>query len=107
MGFQVSMKKPIQLQVTAPDTQYSVIIGDGVLKTLPDLLAERNLKGKVAVVTNETLAPIYGKPLVEQLGNSTLITVPDGEQYKTLDSTRTLYDAFIDAELDRRSVVVG
>jgi shikimate kinase/3-dehydroquinate synthase len=107
MSVQVGMKKPIKLQVTAPDAQYSVIIGDGVLKTLPDLLAERNLKGKVAIVTNTTLAPIYGKPLVEQLGNATLITVPDGEQFKTLETVRTLYDAFIDAGLDRGSVVVG
>src|SRR5262249_10252917 len=93
--------------VKTPDSQYPIVIGDGVLKTLPALFAERGLKGKVAVVTNETLAPIYGKSLAEALGNATLVTVPDGEQYKTLDTVRTLYDAFLDAGLDRRCVIVG
>src|SRR5258708_28826569 len=96
-----------QILVKAPDSQYPIIIGDGVLKSLPALFADRKLKGKVAIVTNETLAPLYGKPLSDALGNATLITVPDGEQYKTLETVRTLYDAFIGAGLDRRSVIVG
>jgi 3-dehydroquinate synthase len=42
------------------------------------------------------------------LGTRTsLIQVPDGEQYKTLDTIRTLYDGFVDAGLDRRGVVIG
>ncbi|MEP7288719.1 MAG: 3-dehydroquinate synthase [Chloroflexota bacterium] len=96
-----------KLLVHAPDSQYPVLIGDWGLKTLPDLLAEHKLTGKVAVVTNEALAPLYGQALVEALGNAVLITVPEGEQYKTLDTVRTLYDAFIEAGLDRRSVVIG
>src|SRR5260370_11332299 len=96
-----------QILVKDPDSQYPIIIGDGVLKSLPALFADRKLKGKVAIVTNETLAPLYGKPLSDALGNATLITVPDGEQYKTLETVRTLYDAFIGAGLDRRSVIVG
>ncbi len=96
-----------QILVKAPDSQYPIVIGDGVLKSLPALFADRKLKGKVAIVTNETLAPLYGKPLSDALGNATLITVPDGEQYKTLETVRTLYDAFIGAGLDRRSVIVG
>src|SRR5258708_35758244 len=96
-----------QILVKAPDSQCPIVIGHGVLKSLPALFADRKLKGKVAIVTNETLAPLYGRPLADSLGNATLITVPDGEQYKTLDTVRTLYDAFIGAGLDRRSVIVG
>src|SRR5688572_9866919 len=102
------MIAPTQLLVKAPDAQYPILIGDDARLTLPTLLAERNLKGKVAVVTNDTLAPLYGKALVQQLGsNATLITVPDGEHYKTLETVRTLYDAFVDAGLDRKAIVIG
>src|SRR5437763_2798805 len=96
-----------RLTVNAPDKQYPIIIGDNVLETLPSLLAEHQLKGKVAIVTNETLAPLYGKPLADRLDGATLVTVPDGEQYKTLDTVRTLYDAFIEAGLDCKSVIIG
>jgi 3-dehydroquinate synthase len=102
------MMNPTQILVTAPDAQYPILIGGGLLKSLPALLDERKLLNRVAVVTNETLAPLYGEALVKTLGpQATLIKVPDGEQYKTLTSVRILYDAFIDAELDRRSVVVA
>ncbi len=99
--------KPTEITVTAPNAQYPILIGEGLLQTLPALLAERKLTGKVAVVTNETLAPIYGEALVKALGNAVLVTVPDGEQYKSLDTVRTLYDTFISAGLDRRAVIVA
>ncbi len=70
-----------QLLVNAPDKQYPVIIGENVLETLPALLAERQLNGKIGIVTNETLAPRYGKMLADCLKNATLATVPDGEQH--------------------------
>ncbi len=96
-----------QLLVNAPDKQYPVIIGENVLETLPALLAERQLNGKIGIVTNETLAPRYGKMLADCLKNATLATVPDGEQHKSLETVRFLYDAFIDAGLDRKSVIIG
>jgi 3-dehydroquinate synthase len=99
---------PTQIIVTAPDAQYPILIGWGTLQSLPVMLDERKLLNRIAVVTNETLAPIYGETLVKALGpQATLIKVPDGEQYKTLTSVRILYDAFVAAGLDRRSVVVA
>jgi len=98
---------PTEITVTAPTAQYPILIREGLLQSLPTLLAKHKLTGKVAVVTNETLAPIYGEALVKTLGNAVLVTVPDGEQYKSLDTVRTLYDAFISAGLDRRAVIVA
>ncbi len=99
--------KSSEIVVNAPDTQYPIIIEDRALAALPVYLAERGLTGKIAVVTNETLAPIYGEKLVASLQNAVLVTLPDGEQYKTLDSVRHLYDEFFKAELDRHSIIIG
>jgi 3-dehydroquinate synthase len=97
-----------QILAKAPDAQYPILIARGLLQSLPTLLAEHNLTGRVAVVTNQTIAPLYGETLVATLGTrASLIQVPDGEQYKTLDTIRTLYDGFVDAGLDRRGVVIG
>ncbi|HLY26954.1 MAG TPA: 3-dehydroquinate synthase [Aggregatilineales bacterium] len=99
--------KPSQLLVNAPDRQYPIIVEDHALAALPVYLAERGLSGKVAVVTNETIAPLYGEAVVASLRNAVLVTLPDGESYKTLDSIRLLYDAFFKAELDRNSIIIG
>jgi 3-dehydroquinate synthase len=100
--------KPTEIPVTTPVSSYPILIGDGLLKSLPALLDDRKLLNRVAVVTNQTLAPLYGEALVKTFGASaTLVTVPDGEQYKTLDTIRSLYDAFVTAELDRRCVIVA
>jgi 3-dehydroquinate synthase len=102
------LNTPIRINVSAPNAQYPIVIGRGAISSLPALLAERNLKGKIAIVTNTMIAPLHGEKLVQALGeNAVLITIPEGEAAKTLDTVRTLYDKFIDAELDRKSIVVA
>jgi 3-dehydroquinate synthase len=72
------------LSVPAPGGEYQVYVGTGLLAQLRELLAEHALTGQVAVVTNDTLAPLHGQALAESL-RTRLITIPDGETYKTLD----------------------
>lgn len=57
------------------------------------------------IVTNSTLAPLYGDALKAALPNAALVTIPDGEQYKTLDTTAQLYNDFVAAGLDRGGIV--
>ena len=94
------------LNVPMPGSEYQVYVGTGLLAQMSDLLAQHKLTAQAAVVTNETLAPLFGRKLTESLG-ARLIVVPDGEIHKTLDTVRTLYDAFATAGLDRRSAVIA
>lgn len=87
-----------QITVNAPDSQYDILIE-------PGLLGRWQETRRAAVVTNVLLAPLYGQALADQLASGTLITVPDGEQYKSLETVATLYGAFVMAGLDRSSVV--
>lgn len=57
------------------------------------------------VVTNTTLVALYGQQLADILPNTRLVTMPDGEPYKTLDTVAGLYAAFVEAGLDRSSTV--
>lgn len=70
-------------------------------------LLHQYIKGRTAIVTNETLAPLYGEKLVRALPDAALITIPDGEQYKTLETVARLYADFVAAGLDRASTVVA
>lgn len=95
-----------RLPIRTPEAPYTILIGRGLLGALPDLLMEHGLDGRPIIVTNRTLAPLYGNALARRLG-AQIVALPDGEQHKTLEMTRALYDAFIEAQIDRHGVVIA
>ncbi len=98
--------EPITLTVRGA-LSYTVTVGAGLLESgLPAYIAERNFS-RVAVVTNDTIAPLYGQALAERLPRAFLVRVPDGEQYKTLATVQRIYDALLAGGMDRGGVVVA
>ncbi len=95
------------LPVKAPGGGYDVLLGRGPLAQLPELLKERGLATRTAVVTNDTLAPLYGASLVDALPNAFLASVPDGEQHKSLETLSTIFDKLIAGGLGRDGLVVA
>ncbi|MBO9310474.1 MAG: 3-dehydroquinate synthase [Chloroflexi bacterium] len=95
-----------RVEVRAPDGSYPIYIGAGALKTLGTLLQLHNLRGRPIVVTNQTLAPLYGEPLAAAL-DAALISIPDGEQFKTLETVRMVYDQLLALGVDRRGVLIA
>ena len=95
-----------RLNVNAPGGEYPVYVGKGLLGQAHDLLAAHKLNGQVVVVTNETLAPLYGQSLAKSLG-AHFVTLPDGETHKTLATVRKMYDEFVALGLDRRAVIIA
>jgi 3-dehydroquinate synthase len=96
-----------RIRVTAPDGDYDIRIDPGILSNISRYVDDFSLRGKVIVATNTTLAALYGEPLVRNLPNATLVTMPDGEQYKTLETVAKLYADFVDAGLDRSGTVIA
>lgn len=103
----------ITLPVKHPSGEYPIHIGDGILQRVGDALrAVGTPTGTtIAVVSNDVVAPLYAEQLVESLqaaGFATLACViPDGEQHKTLNTIRALYDRFLAGDLDRSSTVLA
>ncbi len=91
---------PRALAVNAPGLQHEIVLGYGLLNSLPVLLAERGFTGPTVTVTDENVAPFI-------VHRSPLIVLPAGEQHKTLDTIRTLYDAFLKHGLDRGGLVIA
>lgn len=97
---------PERIDVQAPEGNYAVYIGNKALKTLDVIMRLHGLNGKAAVLTNQVLAPLYGNLLAELLGVP-LITIPDGEQHKTLDTVRLVYDKLLELGIDRQGVLIA
>jgi 3-dehydroquinate synthase len=96
------------LHLELGERSYPIYIGAGLLGQT-ELLA-RHIAGKrVAIITNETVAPLYLQPLARSLASLQPLEVilPDGEQYKTLEGLNRIFDALLASHCDRRTTLIA
>ncbi|MHB1295479.1 MAG: 3-dehydroquinate synthase [Anaerolineae bacterium] len=103
--------RPRVWAVRAPQGDYPVHLAPGVLGRIAPLLRVRGVAERVALVSDANVWPLYGERVAADLRaggfEPTPMVLPAGEQAKTLESVRTLYDGFIAAGLDRGGAVVA
>jgi 3-dehydroquinate synthase len=87
---------------------YPIHIGAGLLAR-PGLIAGHVAGRRVAIVTNETVAPLYLERVRAGLAAFEPVTVvlPDGEEYKTLEVLNRVFTALLEARCDRRTTVIA
>ena len=90
------------------DRSYPIYIGAGLLDR-PELLSRHILGTRVAIVTNETVAPLYLARLRAHVVSLKPVEVvlPDGEQYKSLEVLNRIFDALLSARCDRRTTIIA
>ena len=97
-----------RVEVALGTRSYPIDIGSGLLARRE--LFEAHLgPGRVAIVTNETVAPLYADRLEATLSGRPVqrIVLPDGEAHKTLGTLNRIYDALLSANADRRTVLLA
>jgi len=78
---------------------------DVVIDTLPHLTFNR----KVVIVTNTTVSALHLETLLKQVECNQLnvVTIPDGEEYKTLATVESILDELFQYKLDRKSLLIA
>lgn len=98
------------LQVNLGDRSYPIHIGHGLINQA-DLILPHLRRKQVAIVTNETVAPLYLNQLskaLNQVGIAVLeIVLPDGEQYKNSDTLNKIYDALLQHRCERSTTLIA
>jgi len=96
------------LKVDLGERSYPIYIGEGLLDQ-PELLAPHIAGRQVAIVSNETVAPLYLERLSRTLGAYSVVHVvlPDGEAYKNWETLQLIFDGLLSARHDRRTTVVA
>ena len=95
------------LHVELGDRRYPIHIGPGLLNQ-PELLRP-HLSQQTLIVTNTTVAPLYlarVQAMLTGLRHEAVI-LPDGEQYKTLDTLDTVFTALLTHRLDRHCTIIA
>ena len=90
---------PIELAQTQNIT-YSITI---------DKLPELTFDTKVVVVTNPTVAGFHIETLLKNIKAKELhiVTIPDGEKYKTLETVENILNECFEHKLDRKSLLIA
>jgi 3-dehydroquinate synthase len=100
-----------ELTVSLEERSYPIRIGAGILDSLPEVLRAFAAKGAVAVVTDSNVAPLFGERvcgLARQAGlQPVLCVMPAGEEHKRLARIEELCGQFLEAGLDRSSLVIA
>jgi len=98
------------LEVGLAERSYPIHIGTGLLAS-GDLLAKHIPKGRAAIVTNTTVAPLYLEKLqqtLESIGvSSVTVILPDGEVYKTAETLNLIYDGLLTHRCERSTPLIA
>ena len=98
------------LQLDLGERRYPIHIGSQLLDQAD--LYKKHIKGTfTAVVTNETVAPLYADRVVkvlEGIGQKVeLIVLPDGEEFKTWEVLQKIFDGLLENSADRKTTLVA
>ena len=97
-----------EIDIVIPENKsysYPVITGTGLLEKAEEYIKRFTKAEKFLVVTNETVYPLFKDRF--KLSNSNLVILPDGEEYKTIESVNKIIDSAIEHKLDRSSAIIA
>jgi len=90
---------PIHL-LNKTDIKYDITI---------DNLPHLEINNKVAIITNETIAPLHLDTLLNHLKapSVSVVTIKDGEEYKNMQTIEYILDHLFQDRLDRKSTLIA
>lgn len=96
------------LNVELGDKSYPIYIGIDLL-SLKSLFVDQIKGRQVMIVTNKTIAPLYLEQLTSILDgfNVQSVILPDGEEFKKLETLNKVFDALLEAKFDRTSTLIA
>jgi 3-dehydroquinate synthase len=97
-----------QVQISLGERSYPIVIGTSLLDA-PGTFANLPRAAQALIVSNSTVAPLYAQRLQAALQvhypTIHLVTLPDGEAYKTWQSLNLIFDALLANACDRKTVL--
>jgi 3-dehydroquinate synthase len=99
------------VQVDLGERSYEVLVENGLLARVGEAIAKTGLKGRAAIISDETVARHHGQALQASLEAAglepSLHLVPAGEASKSMSRVEELCSSLAAAGHDRRSLVVA
>jgi 3-dehydroquinate synthase len=91
----------LRMSITASDLRYEFIVGGGILPFVSQLAG---IDGPIAVITDSNIGPLYA----ESCGHAdTVISVPPGQQHKTLTTVQSICEELVEKGFDRSTTIIA
>ncbi len=108
MSTNAIVRTPERIDIALGERSYPIFIG-------PNLLSDRGTwdahlpSRQVLIVTNTTVAPLYLETIEKALAprRVTKAILPDGEQYKTLQTFSEIIDSLVEHRMNRDAAIVA
>jgi 3-dehydroquinate synthase len=105
------MIKHHSIKVKTNDRQYPILLGNGMIRFIPEWV-ERSIKpSKILLLTNENVKKLYGTDLLKKLNqfhpNSELFSVKDGEIHKNQKTLFSILDYLKNNKFQRDSCLLA
>jgi len=95
------------LHVALGDRSYPICIAPDALHQIATYVQSK----RYLIVTNTTVAPLYLERVTRALQGAgkqgEQVILPDGEQYKTLDTLTLIFDALLQNKCDRKTTLIA
>ena len=90
----------MKVNVKTPNKEYEILISK---------LPEIEIEGKVAIITNPKVTGLHINYLTNHIKTKEvyIITLPDGEEYKNMESINYALERLFDAKFDRNSTLIA
>ena len=90
---------------------YNIVIEQGLLKQTGAILSSLALRKTAVIITNTTVAPLFLSSLKKSLTDASFkvneIILPDGEQYKELQSMENIFKQLLLLDIDRNTPLIA
>jgi shikimate kinase/3-dehydroquinate synthase len=102
---------PLSVHVPLAERAYDILIGPGLISRAGAEAAAVLPRRRAVVIADETVAALHGKALAASLDatgfSHTMLTVPAGEQSKSMAVLAGLLDRMAEGGIDRRTGVIA
>ena len=99
--------QPTRIGVTAGAGAYAVIIGEHGIENLGREMDQSRLGPRRIIVSSHRVWELHGIRFRKLGADRTPVLVEDGERHKNLNTVARVHDAFVNASVDRSTVVVA
>ncbi|MFI5007950.1 MAG: 3-dehydroquinate synthase [Solirubrobacterales bacterium] len=100
----------IEIPVELGERRYTIAIGYGLARVLPDLLGSEHRSRRMALVSGRRIFALHGSRVARALGalgTVRPVLIPDGERFKNRKTLDAVYESFLAAGLGRDGLVVA
>jgi 3-dehydroquinate synthase len=105
------LSTPKTVSVRLPGQSYDIRVGVGLLNSAGEDIASITKSRRAFVVTDRTVGPLHAAAVLASLRSegfaADVIVLPAGETHKTLATVSMIYDALLNARIERSSVILS